>query len=83
MIDFNNKKVKLNVEKIFSRKRSFSEKYKKFLNENKEKIFTAEYYSRINHNPSGYFYTLKEDDSEVKWIFTSDDFIIIKGDGEN
>lgn len=79
MIDFNNKKVKLDVEKIFSRKRSFSEKYTKFLNENKNRIFTAEYYSRINKKPTGYFYTLKEDTSEVKWIFTSDDFILIEG----
>lgn len=83
MKDFNGKRVKLDIEKILSRKRSFSEKYKNFLNENKDNIFTAEYYSRINHNPSGYFYTLKEDKSDIKWIFTSDDFILIDGGDNN
>lgn len=79
MEDFNNKKVMLDIEKILSKKRSFSQKYLKFLNENRNKIFTAEYYSRINRSPSKYFYTLREDNSEVKWIFTSDDFILIEG----
>lgn len=83
MKDFNGKRVKLDIEKILSRKRSFSEKYKNFLNENKDNIFTAEYYSRIGRSPSKYFYTLKEDDSDIKWIFTADDFILIEGNDSN
>lgn len=81
--DFNEKKVKINVDEILSRKRSFSQKYLKFLDENKNKIFTAEYYSRIGKSPSKYFYTLKEDDSDIKWIFTADDFILIEGNDGN
>lgn len=75
-MDYNNKKVKINVAEILSRKRGFSKKYITFLLNNENTVFTAETYSRRGVKKNDYYYTLKEDDTGVKWIFTADDFIL-------
>lgn len=64
------------MAEIFSRKRGFSKKYITFLLKNENTVFTAEAYSRRGAKINDYYYTLKEDDTDVKWIFTADDFIL-------
>lgn len=67
------------MAEIFSRKRGFSKKYITFLLKNENTVFTAEAYSRRGVKINDYYYTLKEDDTDVKWIFTADDFILAEG----
>ena len=71
-------KVKLNYESIISepdyaRK---TQRYKDFIENNKDKVFTVEYDERFKHNPI--FVCLKEDETPAKWIFHGTyDLIII------
>ena len=58
-------KVKINVDRIYE---TFNpaKKFKYFIEENRDKIFTAVPYSRT---ASTTFYTLKEDKQDPPWIF--------------
>lgn len=60
-------KVKIDVKKIYD---SFtpSDRFKKFIEENKDKVFTAIEYAR-NKSVGCVFYTLKEDKQDPPWIF--------------
>lgn len=66
------KKVKINVDKILERKNS--ERFIKFLNSSRDKVFTA-ILDVDNHYTM--MYTLKEDASEVKWLFWLEDLILM------
>lgn len=66
------KKVKINVDKILERKNS--ERFINFLNSSKDKIFTA-ILDVDNHYTM--MYTLKEDTSEIKWLFWVEDLILV------
>lgn len=66
------KKVKINVDKILERKSS--ERFVKFLNSSRDKVFTA--ILDVNNHYT-MMYTLKEDTSEVKWLFWVEDLILI------
>lgn len=67
-------KVKINYKRIVSEKDYLKrqKKYRKFLEENKNKVFTVEY--NRNH-PDGKMVCLEEDTTEPKWLFTSYDLI--------
>lgn len=62
-------KVRLKYDYITSREgyATKSEKYKQFIEDNKDKIFTVEY--DANHLDNPIIVALKEDDSEPKWLF--------------
>lgn len=70
--NINGKKVKINVDKILERKNS--ERFIKFLNSSRDKVFTA-ILDVDNHYTM--MYTLKEDTSEVKWLFWLEDLILM------
>ena len=67
-------KVNLNYKRITSEKDYFKrqKKYRKFLEENKDKVFTVEY---DRNHPDGKLVCLEEDTTEPKWLFTSYDLI--------
>lgn len=69
------KKVKINVDKILSRKLSVSDRFKKFLLRNKDCVFTAVDTQR-GTKFTGTMYELAEDDSPVKWLFYTDDLVV-------
>ena len=58
-------KVKINVNKIYE---TFTpaKKFQDFLEENKDKVFTAVLYSKT---VSSTFYTLKEDKQNPPWMY--------------
>lgn len=66
------KKVKINVDKILERKNS--ERFINFLNGSRDKVFTA--ILDVNNHYT-MMYTLKEDTSEVKWLFWVEDLILM------
>lgn len=67
-------KVKINYKRIASEKDYLKrqKKYRKFLEENKNKVFTVEY---DRNHPDGKMVCLEEDATEPKWLFTSYDLI--------
>lgn len=68
-------KVKINYEKIMNSKISngLSERYKSFLEENKDKVFTL---NRDEKHKS--FFVFDEDSSEVKWLWYGGDLIKVE-----
>ena len=62
-------KVKLKYDYITSRTGYITKtkEYKKFIEDNKDKVFTVEY--DANHLDNPIIVALKEDDSEPKWLF--------------
>ena len=73
MKDITGAKVKLNVDKLLSR--GCSEKFKHFLEESKDKEFTAILDVDMKYTT---MYVLKEDTSPVKWLFHIEDLILVK-----
>lgn len=73
--DISNKKVKVNVDRILGRDPNLSKRYLKFLEENKDNVFTAEL--SIKWSAKNYFYVLKEDPTVPKWLFPLDDLIVL------
>ena len=69
----NNKKVKINVDKLLESHHSV--KFAEFLNQNRDVIFTAYLYGKYTQ-----MYYLKEDISAPRWLFFEDDLIEVKGD---
>jgi hypothetical protein len=70
-------KVKIDYDYITGRKNydSLTDKYKTFISENKDKIFTLE---KDGIHKS--FFVFKEDDTEPKWLWFGTDLIKIKED---
>ena len=71
------KKVKLDVDKILSRKLSIADRFRKFLLKNKDVVFTA-VDTKKGTKFTGIAYELAEDNSPVKWLFYTDDLIAIE-----
>lgn len=69
------KRVRIDVDKILSRKLSVSDRFKKFLLKNKDSVFTA-VDTQKGTKSTGIMYELAEDDSPVKWLFYTDDLIV-------
>lgn len=74
---YDGKKVKINVDRIMSRKIAISQRFRNFLNQNKDKEFTA-VDAKSGTRFTGLIYELKEDTSPVKWLFYQDDLIIVE-----
>ncbi len=73
-MSLHNKKVKIKVDDIIKREESPSEIYLtetflKFINDNKDKVFTAQEEEKYN-----FFYSLKENDD---WIFFETDLELV------
>lgn len=66
--------AKINVEQIKSRNSKLSKTYIEFLDSNRDKIFTVELDAENNYT---IMYNLKEDLSEVKWLFWEGDLEFI------
>ena len=73
--ELDNKKVKINLERIKSRG-AISTRFSEFLKENQDKIFTAKLDVENGYTK---MYILKEDESPIKWLFHVDDLILIEG----
>lgn len=73
-MNIDNKKVKIDVEKIIERGK-ISNKFKKFITENKDTVFTAVLDIKNNYT---IMYELKEDDSNPKWLFWIEDLIVME-----
>ena len=58
-------KVRLNVGSILHDSKSLTEKFKKWVEDNKDTVFTAEQHKEGN----AIMFTLEEDTSEIKWVF--------------
>ena len=71
------KKVKLDVDKILSRKLSVADRFRKFLLKNRDVVFTA-VDTKKGTKFTGIAYELAEDNSPVKWLFYTDDLIAIE-----
>ena len=71
------KKVKLDVDKILSRKLSVADRFRKFLLKNRDVVFTA-VDTEKGTKFTGIAYELAEDSSPVKWLFYTDDLIAIE-----
>lgn len=71
------KKVKLDVDKILSRKLSVADRFRKFLLKNRDVVFTA-VDTKKGTKFTGITYELAEDSSPVKWLFYTDDLIAIE-----
>lgn len=69
-IRLNNKKVKINTKKILAKKEKLNPQYIKFVEDNKDTVFTA-----VTDSRSDYAYTFKEDN---RFIFFEDDLREIK-----
>lgn len=71
-------KVKLDVQKIRDSPdwRKYSERYKQFVEENEDKIFTVEY----DEKHSSAVVCLKEDPSEVKWLWWEGNLVKVTED---
>lgn len=76
--DITGAKVKIDVDKILDRPGKLSEKYTKFLNDNKDKVFTV---MKEVDTPYSTFYSLVEDNSVPKWMFQLEDLIVVMEDG--
>ena len=73
-------RVKLKADKILANKKHLSEKYIKFVEENRDKIFTVtKYYNGVGVEKSQR-YTLNEDTSPEKWIFHLTDLELVLDD---
>lgn len=70
-------KVKLNYEVIVNdiNYKTKTIKYKNFIEENKETVFTVEYDQKYKKNP--WLVCLKEDITQPKWLFIANDLIKI------
>lgn len=73
MENITGKKVKINVGNFVGR--TTSRKFKSFLDENSEKVFTA---ILDIENKYTCMYILKEDESTPKWLFFIEDLIIME-----
>ena len=62
-------KVRIKADKILERKEHLSEKFIKFVEENKNKVFTVTKYDNGVGVENSQRYTLNEDNSLEKWIF--------------
>ena len=70
-------KVKINVEKL-QQEKSYNQRnirWRKFIEDNKDTIFTVEYDKNKKDNPK--MVCLKEDPTEPKWLFFVGDLIQI------
>ena len=76
--DITGAKVKINVDRILGRPGSLSTKYTKFLEDNKDKVFTV---MKEVDTPYSTFYSLVEDNSVPKWMFQLEDLIVVMEDG--
>lgn len=73
-------KVKINLKEIKSSKtyKHLSQKYKDFVKDHVEDIFTVE----LDENfPTGHIVSLKEDATEPKWLFFIGNLIKVKNAG--
>lgn len=72
-------KARINVERIQSHPdyEKMNPKYKKFLEDNKESVFTV-ILSKKGFNKS--FVEFEEDTTEPKWLWCSDDLIKVEGE---
>lgn len=71
-------KVKIDVEKL-QKEKTYNKrnvKWKEFIENNKDTIFTVEYDENKKDNPK--MVCLKEDTSPVKWLFFVGDLIVVK-----
>lgn len=70
-------KVRLNVERIFAQKdfASLQPRYKKFVFEARDKVFTVEYDPERTDKPS--LVCLAEDKSEIKWLWHVSDLEVV------
>lgn len=70
-------KVKLNIKKMKSHPsyNKYNDKFKSFLEDNKDKIFTVEYDKTKKNKPN--LVCLKEDDSKYKWLFWDGDLLVL------
>jgi hypothetical protein len=71
-------KVKINVDKIFKEK-GFADRmprFRKFVQEARDKIFTVEYDPEHRDRPT--LVCLKEDPSEVKWLWYIGDLEVVE-----
>lgn len=74
MGELDNKKVKINVDKIIDRisdKEYYNLNYLDFIEINKDKVFTA-----IREGKYATLYTFQED---ATWLFFEDDLILVEG----
>ena len=62
-------KVKIKTDQILAKKEHLSEKYIKFVEENRDKVFTVTRYDNGVGLDKSQRYTLNEDTSPEKWIF--------------
>ena len=71
-------KVRLRYDRIHGSEKwnDLSQRYKDFIEENKGKEFTVEYDERFKDRPL--VVCLKEDPSEVKWLFSVLDLEVVK-----
>lgn len=76
--DITGAKVKIDVNKILDRPGKLSERYTKFLNDSKDKVFTV---MKEVDTPYSTFYSLVEDNSVPKWMFQLEDLIVVMEDG--
>ena len=75
-------KVRLNVKRIME-PRSFEQKqtkYRRFVEDNQDNVFTVEYDKRYLGRPS--LVCLAEDGSEVKWYWHTSDLIVVGDENE-
>lgn len=66
-------KVKIKADQILTKKEHLSEKYIKFVEENRDKVFTVTRYDNGVGLDKSQRYTLNEDTSPEKWIFHLND----------
>lgn len=73
-------KVRLNYDSIVNEPvyKNKLKSYKKFVDENKDTIFTVEYDEKYKNKPI--LVRLKEDDSEVKWLWHCESDLIVVDD---
>lgn len=75
--NYDEKKVKINVDRIMNRKMPISNKFKNFISRNKDNVFTA-LDTKNGTKFTGLIYELKEDNSPVKWLFYQEDLILVE-----
>lgn len=75
MRNFSGRKVKINVEKIKKRQKKMLPNYQEFIENNIDKVFTAQA-TKNTQEPE--LYTLIEDKSKPKWVFWAEDLIVLK-----
>jgi len=73
-------KVRLNYEKIINQQGydKRTEKYRSFIESNKDKIFTVEYDEKMKSSPNCIFVSLFEDNTQPKWLWYIDDLIKVE-----